>query len=286
MKKTIFGFIVLLVLIVSVLTNCSSTPAAIPEPDPVPEKIHANAVDVSFSDDHNQIKLFSEKNNEQIFDIAEIKSKAGYEKLAGRLKLGGPFIFYLIPNSDPYRRGYIAIEIEGLISIDEFDEYVAKETERRAEVVKWGGAAFFITEWQKVFATKEDAKNWADSIVGRVNNVRSVVAARRKLYDDNVSAFKYFPSRMMLDTVTKNKNDLIESLNRYRPIRQEVVNKIYTAGAIFEFASTYNDRHLSGFRIYTERFPTELGYTEQEIVEAIEKINNEYAILIDTYPVN
>jgi hypothetical protein len=133
---------------------------------------------------------------------------------------------------------------------------------------------YFIAGWESSFPEKQNAKEWLDSIVERSDSVRSVVRARQELYDKDVSAFKYIPSRVMRDTVLKDKNNLIEAYNRYKPINADI-NKMIDKGLTFV--------KNPGSSILPIQYP---GLPDDEAAKKIAIIEKEYANLVDTYPVN
>jgi len=103
MKKTIYGFIAALVIIGG-LTSCAST-----------QKLIVNFEVGSFRAENADFEG-------RQFDFSYLKSKPGYEKLEGRLQVGGEFTIYYRVQSDIFgSEKYIVTKIEGLMPIDEYD---------------------------------------------------------------------------------------------------------------------------------------------------------------------
>ena len=295
MKKTIYCLIVLSALIVGGLTSCVSTAKSKPEPEPAVEQITINTADIKWVWENSIFQI-----NGTRYDLYRLQSpkndglqsslKDEYAKVAGRLMTGGPFTLYFIPKIfDQGNNSFPIIKIEGLMSVEEYDAFVLKEKERRIKIftcffgnrVKISVGYYNLVDWSNAFSTSEEAKKWYDNIRQQIDNIDEVIVARKKLYDDNVTAFRALPSRIMLNTVTKNKNDLIDAYNRYKPINSEV-SKIIKKGVFVELVkeavNLTNDEIL--------KYNPVFGLTENEVIDAIQNINSAYAKLVDTYPVN
>jgi hypothetical protein len=161
------------------------------------------------------------------------------------------------------------------MSTDELKEIEKREAEaeRIANLVTYGAGVsifnprgFSVSNWEKYFSTRGAAEQWLKDIVERAKAVDDVVYARVELYNSDVRAFKTFPSKIMRDAVLKDKDNVIEAYNRYKPINADIA-KVLAKGVVFE----RNEQP---------------GRNVADVAERIDAYNKEYARLIDTYPVN
>jgi len=282
MKKAVFFTVS--AFIICVLMGCASLESK------KTETMQVNARDVGFNGTYiERVWRRFIVVNQKFYCFSRLIDNPEYDKLEERLQLGGPFTFYYIPDRKNDKIDFIITKIDGLISIEEFDAYVAAEAERRVIVVNL--FSFFLTDWQKAFGTKEEAISWYNNSANRARYINDVVSARQKLYEDNVRAFRALPTRIMLNTITRNKNDLIEAYNRYQTFYTEI-GKTIEKGVFFEelvgiiTSSTYQ-MTFSSFRI-AKRVTISRAFfipTEEVITQRIENINREFARLVDTFPV-
>ena len=131
MKKTNFVYMIISLIIIGILTNCSSTPKPISEPEPAPEQITINSTDIMWVYGKDIFKI-----NDTRYDLYRIKSNTEYENIGDRLMTGGPFTLHFIPKiSRDSNASFPIIKIDGLMSIGEFNIYEAqrKEAERLAD---------------------------------------------------------------------------------------------------------------------------------------------------------
>lgn len=154
-------------------------------------------------------------------------------------------------------------KIEGLMTME---EAAAKEAQEAASRVNSG--LYTLVNWEKAFQNREAAQTWLDDIVKRAHSADDVVRARRGLYEQDSRAFKTFPSKSMLDAVLKDKNNLVEAYNRYKPINADIA-KILAQGPEF-------DKKMLPYP----------GLADGDVTKRIQQYNDDYAKLVDTYPVN
>jgi hypothetical protein len=172
---------------------------------------------------------------------------------------------------------------EELAKIEARKQEQALEAERRANLVVTNSGilssfyppdeyfpydpySFAIGNWGKYFSTRGTAEQWLKDIAERAKAVDDVVYARVELYNSDVRAFKTFPSKIMRDAVLKDKDNVIEAYNRYKPINADIA-KVLAKGVVFE----------------GNKQP---GRNVADVAEKIDAYNKEYARLIDTYPVD
>ncbi|GHV18384.1 hypothetical protein FACS189493_7760 [Spirochaetia bacterium] len=137
----------------------------------------------------------------------------------------------------------------------------------------FGTPMYAIGNWDKAFADKQSAQTWFDDIVERAITVNALIEARDELYQQNVRVFKRIPSITTRDTVLRDKNNLIEAYNRYKPINADI-EEVFVKGVTLEKGKAFG-------RSY--QYP---GLRSDAVTRKINAYENEYATLIDTYPVN
>jgi PHP family Zn ribbon phosphoesterase len=164
------------------------------------------------------------------------------------------------------------IEQEAKIQAEAQREAQKQSEENRLVYLPYGVFTAGISKWENSFPNKSDAEKWLADIIERVKYVDDIVRSRKELYNKDVTTFKTIPTRLTRDSMLKDKNSLIEAYNRYNPINADIVVK----GVMVE--TVYNKMLNENFK-----YP---GLSTSAVTETIDKLEKEYARLIDTYPVN
>jgi hypothetical protein len=293
MKKNVFLVVVAFVL-ASGLTGCVSAKKDIVYKEiPLSELVHttqrlrnlANAgnyyfiVEAYFSFVSGSIKMtespdewdenaekfrnnspYSEQLRYLASDYTKYPNLKGLNNLEERIDFRKPYKIWLrVEHRGQYEVYSIPDKIEGIRTLEEATERIVEN------------AGYILADWSKAFATKEAVQNWLDDIGSRAKDVDDVVKARKELYEGSVSTFKTYPSKLFLDTMTKNKNNLTEGYNRYKLINTEIEG-ILSKGSFFERSLGENINYP--------------GLREKALNAKIDALNKEYAKLVDTYPVN
>jgi hypothetical protein len=205
--------------------------------------------------------------------VAELVKTPQYERLWDRIENSEVCKFYIL-RYDSRSHGPKIVKIDGLIAVNEIaiveaKKQAAKDAEAYRRVRSTSSRHYSnhtLLDWDKAFPTREEAEAWLDDIVEKAENVDDVVSGRKAVYDQKAKELKIYQLREVRDALLTAKNNLIEAYNRYVPINNEIAN-ILAKGAVFR------DNYLPGLE-------------EAKVKKEIESLNNEYAKLIDIYPVN
>jgi hypothetical protein len=219
--------------------------------------------------------------NSTRLSIKKILENTQYSQLGPRLKNSEVCNFYIHYQFLHLSPMWVVVSIDGLIAFDEIaiveaQKQAAKEAEAYRTVNSTYNSiwtAFTLLDWDKAFKTREEAEAWLDDIVEKTRNVDDVVRGRRAVYDQKAEELKFYQLREVRDALLIAKNNLIEAYNRYVPINNEIT-KVLAMGV--EFRGHDYPRLVVNYP----------GLKEEDVKKGIDAYNNDYAKLIDIYPVN